>query len=59
MLISLWTALLGVFSMIENHETNKISLMSILEMIVLGFLRITLNCVWGVFFVFIAELYPA
>lgn len=28
-------------------------------MIVLGLLRITLNAVWGIFFVFIAELYPA
>ena len=28
-------------------------------MVILGFLRFVLNCLWGVFFVYIAELFPS
>ena len=58
-LVSLWTVILGILSMVENHENERIDTVTILEMIVLGLLRITLNCVWGIFFVFLAELYPS
>jgi hypothetical protein len=51
--------LLGILSLIETHQNNQVNVISILEMVVLACLRITLNAVWGVFFVFIAELYPA
>jgi hypothetical protein len=44
---------------VENHQNDTVDAVTILEMIVLGCLRVTLNCVWGVFFVFIAELYPS
>lgn len=58
-LISVFTTVLGVLSLVERHEDDQVDAVAIMELIVLGFLRITLNAVWGIFFVFIAELYPS
>jgi len=58
-LVSVFTAVLGGLALVEVHEDGRVDLVAVLQMVVLGLLRITLNAVWGVFFVFIAELYPA
>jgi hypothetical protein len=58
-MVSLFTTVLGALSLVERHEDDQIDAVTIIELIVLGFLRITLNAVWGIFFVFIAELYPS
>lgn len=58
-LVSLFTTVLGVLSLVEKHQDDRMDAVVILELIVLGFLRITLNAVWGIFFVLIAELYPS
>ncbi len=58
-LVSVFTTVLGILSLVERHESNEVDAVNVLELVVLGFLRITLNAVWGIFFVFIAELYPS
>lgn len=58
-LIAIFTSVLGILSLIEDHQNDRVDTVTILQMMFLGLLRVTLNCVWGVFFVFIAELYPS
>lgn len=50
---------IGLFSFFYAHENNEINAHTILEMVILGALRFVLNSLWGVFFVYVAELFPA
>jgi hypothetical protein len=58
-LVSLFTTVLGGLSLVERHQDDQVDAVAIMELIILGLLRMTLNAVWGIFFVFIAELYPS
>ena len=50
---------MGVESLTYTHESDAINAHTIIEMILIAVLRFVINCVWGVFFVYVSELFPA
>ena len=49
---------IGLLALLFEHTDNEINAHTIAEMVMLGLLRFVLNSIWGMFFVYIAELFP-
>lgn len=58
-LIGVFTCLIGILTLMFKHETNTINGHVILEMIFLAGLRFVINNMWGLFFVYVSELFPS
>ena len=58
-LVAVFAVLIGILALIFEHKDNEINAHTIAEMFLLGFLRFVMNSLWGVLFVYIAELYPS
>ena len=60
LVVAVSTLIIGLLSFFDtNTDENSINVLEIFQMIVLAVMRFALNATWGVFFVFIAELFPA
>jgi MFS family permease len=58
-IIGVVSLVMGIEILTYHHTSNEINYHTIIEMILLAILRFLINSVWGVYFVFVSELYPA
>lgn len=49
---------MGIEALTYNHITDEINYHTIIEMILIAALRFLMSSLWGVFFVYLSELYP-
>lgn len=48
----------GLSAISYSHRDHSVDIYSIMEVVLLSLSRFLINSVWGVFFVFVAELFP-
>lgn len=58
-IIGVVSVIMGIEILTYHHTTNEVDYHTIIEMGLIAILRFLINSVWGVFFVFVSELYPA
>lgn len=57
-IIAFISVAMGVESLTYHHESDELNYHTIIEMGLIAILRFLINSVWGVFFVFVSELFP-
>lgn len=58
-LVAIFTTIIGILSLLFEHKDNELNFHVVMEMITLACLRFVMNSMWGLFFVYVAELFPA
>jgi hypothetical protein len=57
-IIGIVSIVMGIESLTYQHTTDEVNAHTLIEMGLIAILRFLINSVWGVFFVFVTELFP-